>query len=125
MRKRRRRKRNSRDDLSSPRKWGGGPAKRGRGRRVSGGMMEPSRPFAACGRDPFDPSFAKASEGPLPRDAGKKGFAAYSNAASTGQSSSAERQRMEAIFHSPSILNRVMKFTPVAKTSPVTPFTPS
>ena len=50
---------------------------------------------------------------------------AYSNAASTGQSSSAERQRIEAIFQSPSILNRVMKFTPVTKTSPVCPFTPS
>jgi len=32
------------------------------------------KPFAACGRDPFDPSFAKASEGPLPRKAGKKGL---------------------------------------------------
>ena len=68
----RRGSRRDRRDAFPPHSWGGGPVKRGRGRRLSGGMLElVCAAFWRCAR-PFDPSFAKAKKGPLPHARGEE-----------------------------------------------------
>ena len=59
--------------------WGGGPAKRGRGAAARGVMSATgSTAYRRLRAGPFDPSFAKAMEGPLPHIVGKKESVALS-----------------------------------------------
>ena len=64
--------------LSSP-FHGEGTREAGEGRRVSGVVVNAKLyRFPALRAGPFDPSFAKAAEGPLPHEVGKKESVALS-----------------------------------------------